>query len=145
MLSDAIDILHADKHESLVQIYIKIFWWVWSSIPKVSKLSSLQCFYNIPKKKVRNEVDFFHVDKHRSFLPVDFNTLGIKVFYKVIGMIVKTWRAWWWEWSGILKVLQVTSLQCFYNISEKRLWIEFILEFIKIKTSTSWIIDFWRK
>ena len=36
------------------------------------------------KKEVRDEVDFLHADKHQSFLQVDFNTLGIKVSYKVI-------------------------------------------------------------
>ena len=36
------------------------------------------------KKEIRNEVDFWHADKHQSFLQVDFNTLGIKVSYKVI-------------------------------------------------------------
>ena len=56
-MSDAVDSLHADKHESLLEIDTKIFlrvWsiflWVWSSIPKVSKKASLQCLYNIPKK-----------------------------------------------------------------------------------------------
>ena len=101
--------------------------------------------FTISLKKVRNEVDFFDKDKHQSLLPVDFSTLGIKVFYKVIGMIMKTWRAWWWEWSTIFKELNVTSLQCVYNISTKKLWMESMLEFIKIKTSTSWIIDFWWK
>ena len=37
---------------------------------------SLQDLY----KKVRNEVDLLDADKHQSFLQVDFNTLGIKVF-----------------------------------------------------------------
>ena len=36
------------------------------------------------KKKVRDEVNFLHADWHQSFLQVDFNTLGIKVFYKMI-------------------------------------------------------------
>ena len=36
------------------------------------------------KKEVKDEVDFLHADKHQSFLQVDFNTLGIKVSYKVI-------------------------------------------------------------
>ena len=36
------------------------------------------------RKEVRDEVDFLHADKHQSFLQVDFNTLGIKVFYKMI-------------------------------------------------------------
>ena len=124
-MSDAVDFLHADKHESLLQIDTKIFWWVWSSIPKVPKKASLQCLYNIPKK-VRDEVEFFDADKDQSFLRVNFNTLDIKVFYSVIDMIMKTWRAWWWEWSSILKVFKVTSLQCLYNISKKKLWMEFI-------------------
>ena len=47
-VSDAVDFLHADKHESLLQIDTKIFWCVWSSIPKVTKKESLQCFYNVP-------------------------------------------------------------------------------------------------
>ena len=69
---------------------------------------------------------------HQSFLQGDRhdheNVKGV-----VMGMI------------SILKVLKVTSLQCLYNISKKKLWMEFILEFIKIKTSASWIIDFWWK
>ena len=36
------------------------------------------------KKEVRYEVDFFHADKHKSVLQVDFNTFGNKVSYKVI-------------------------------------------------------------
>ena len=112
-MSDAVDFLHADKHEILLQIDTKIFWWVWSSLTKVPKRASLLCLYNIPKN-VRDEVDFFDVDKHQSFLTVDFK------------VIKKTWRAWWWEWSSILKVLKVISLQCLHNISaKKKLWMEF--------------------
>ena len=36
------------------------------------------------KKEVRDELDFSHADKHQSFPQVDFNTLSIKVFYKMI-------------------------------------------------------------
>ena len=36
------------------------------------------------KKEVRDAVDFLLVDKHQSFLQVDFNTLGIKLSLKVI-------------------------------------------------------------
>ena len=71
--------------------------------------------------------------------------MGIKVFNKVIPMTMKTWRAWLWVWSSILKVLKVTIFQCLYNISKKKLWMEIILESIKIKTSTSWIINLWWK
>ena len=138
-MSDAVDFLLADKHESLLQIDTKISWWLWSSISEVPKKASLQCLYNIPKK-VRDEVDFFDADKHQSFLTVDFNTLGINVFYNVTSMIMKTWRAWrtwWWEWSSILKVPKVISLQCLYNISKKKSWMEFLI--------FDEVIDFWWK
>ena len=108
----------------------------WSSILEVPKKASLRCLYNIPKK-VRDEVDFFDGDKHQSFLTFDFNILGIKVFYNVTGMIMKMWRTWWWEWSSILKVLKITSLQCFYNISKMKLWMEFSIFYISYQ--------FWRK
>ena len=49
------------------------------ALPKFSKKASLQCLYNIPKK-IGDEVDFFYVDKHQSFLTVDVNTLGINIF-----------------------------------------------------------------
>ena len=88
-MSDTVDFLHANQHESLLQIDTKIFEWVWSSIPKVPKRTTLQCFYNIPKK-VGDEVGFFHANKHQSFLTVDFNTLAIKCFYNVTGIIMKT-------------------------------------------------------
>ena len=106
----------------MLQTDTKIFWWVWSSIPKVPKKVSLQCPYNIPKKVDMRLVDFFDADKHHSFLTVDFNTLDINVFYNVIGMIMETWWAWWWEWSSILKVI---ILSCLYSISKKKLWMKF--------------------
>ena len=36
------------------------------------------------KMKIRGEVEFLHADKRQSGLQVDFNTLSIKVSYKVI-------------------------------------------------------------
>ena len=40
-------------------------------------------FPNISKNKL-DEVNFLYADIYQSFLQVDFNTLGIKVSYKVI-------------------------------------------------------------
>ena len=40
------------------------------------------------KKEVRDAVDFLQADKHQSFLQVDFNTLGIKISYKVILLLL---------------------------------------------------------
>ena len=39
------DFLHADEHEGPLQIYIMIFDGEWTSIPKISKIESLQCLY----------------------------------------------------------------------------------------------------
>ena len=86
-----VDLLLADKHQRFLQIDTIIlgvcgqvcsnypnFWWGWSSIPKVTKIASLQCLYIILKKKLEIKLIFWN------FLQVDFNTLYIKVFYKII-------------------------------------------------------------
>ena len=122
-VSDAVDFLHTDKHESLLQIDTKIFWWVLSSIPEVPKKASLQYLYNIPKKlemkltflmqiniKVSNS--WFKQCGHQSFLQCHRHDHE-NVKDMVLGM------------SSIFKVLKVTSLQCLYDISKKKLWMEF--------------------
>ena len=71
------------QHESLLQIDTMILMEMvkYSQSSQNSKFAmSLQYL----KKEVRDEVDFLHADKHQSFLHVDFNTLDIKDFYKVI-------------------------------------------------------------
>ena len=69
-----------------------------------------------------------HKDKHQSFLQVFFNTLGIKVSYKVILLYC-------WTWSSILKVLKVISLQYLYSISKNKLRIEFIISSFLIEVA----------
>ena len=88
------------------------------------------------KKEVRDEVDLLHED----------------VFYKLISTVwaskfsTRWYYHYWWAWSSIFKVLKVTSLQYFYNISKKNLGMEFIFCMqINIKTSTSWHYHFWWK
>ena len=61
------------------------------------------------KKEVRDEVDFLHAEKHQSLQQIDFNILGIKLFYKVIRLLL----------MGMIKHFQITqsnkfaiSLQC---------------------------------
>ena len=50
-------------------------------------------FLQYIKREVRGEVDFLHADKYQSFLQADFNTLSIKVSYKVIlALLVGTIR-----------------------------------------------------
>ena len=59
----------------------------------------MQCLYIISKKELRYEVDFWHADKHQSFLLVSFNTFGIKVSYKVILSLL----------MGMIKYSQITQ------------------------------------
>ena len=118
--SDEVDFLHTDKHESFLQVDGMIFWW-----GKIKQSQSSQCLYNISRRKVRDKIDFFHADKHHSFVQVFFTTLGIKISYKVIlslliGMIKP------------FKVLKVLSLQYLYNISKKKLGMEFFCMQINI-------------
>ena len=83
------------------------------------------------KKEVRDEVDFLHADKHQSFLQVDFNTLGIKVSYKVILSLL----------MGMIKHSQSTQSNKFaisLQYLKKKLRMEFIFCMQKnIKVSTS--------
>ena len=65
--------LHADKHESLLQLDTMIL----KGIVKHSQSSqnnkftmSLRYF----KREVTGEVEFLHADKHQGFLQVDFKT-----------------------------------------------------------------------
>ena len=52
-----------------------------SQSPQTSKFT--MCLQKL-KKEVRDKVGFMREYKHLNFLQVDFNTLGIKVSYKVI-------------------------------------------------------------
>ena len=46
---------------------------------------------------------------------------------------------YWWAWLSILSILKVTSFQYLYNISKKKLGMEFnFCMQINIKVSTSW-------
>ena len=86
-LSDEVDFLHADKHESLLQIDNMILMRVVrhpQSYQNSKFAMSLQCL----KKEVKDEVDFLHADKHQNFLKVYFSTLGVKVSYKVDVIII---------------------------------------------------------
>ena len=49
--------------------------------PQSSQNSEFAMFLQYLKKEVKDEVDFWHADKHQSFLKVFFNTLGIKGWY----------------------------------------------------------------
>ena len=66
-VSDEVDLLHAGKHESLLQIDTMIL----TAIVKNSQSFQNSMFamtLQYIKKEVRDEVDFLHTDKHQCFL-----------------------------------------------------------------------------
>ena len=86
-LSDEVGFLHADKHESLLQIDSMILMGMVKH-SQSSQNSEFAMSLQYLKKEVKDEVDFLHVDKHQSFLKVFFNTLDIKVSYNVDIVII---------------------------------------------------------
>ena len=96
-VSDEIGFLHVDKHESSLQIGNDI-WWGWSNIPKVPKMSSLQCLYNISKNKLEMKLIFYM-------------QINIKVSYKFISTLwaSKFPTSWYyhylWAWSSIIIIV----------------------------------------
>ena len=73
-MSDEVDFLHADKHESLLQIDTMVLMGI-AKHSQSSQNSKFVMSLQYLKKGVRDEVIFLHVDKHQSFIQVDFNTL----------------------------------------------------------------------
>ena len=64
-MSDKVEFLHADKHESLLQIVTMIL----TGVVKHSQFfqnSKFTMSLQYLKREVRDEVDFLHVDKHQS-------------------------------------------------------------------------------
>ena len=81
-MSDEVDFLLADKHESLLQIDSMILMGMVKH-SQSSQNSEFAMSLQYLKKEVKDEVDFSPADKHQSFLKVYFSMLGIKVSYKV--------------------------------------------------------------
>ena len=86
-LGNEVDFLHADKYESLLQIDSMILMWMVKH-SQSSQNSSFAMSLQYLKKEVKDEVDFLHADKYQSFLKVYFNTLDIKVTYKLDIIII---------------------------------------------------------
>ena len=62
-LIDEVDFLHADKHESLLQINSMILMGV-AKHSQGSQNSKFEMSLQYVKKEVKDEVDFLHADKH---------------------------------------------------------------------------------
>ena len=81
-LSHKVDFLHADKHESLLEIDAMILIGMLKHSQSSQNSKFTMSFWNL-KKEMKNRWNL-HADIHQSFLKIDFNTLIIKVSYKVI-------------------------------------------------------------
>ena len=135
-VSDAVDFCMQISIKTCFKL-ILWFWCRWLSIPKVPRISSLQCLCNISKKKSEMKLTFCM-------------QINIKVSYKLISTLwaskisTRWYYHYWWAWSSILKVLKVRILQYLYNNWKKKLGMEFIFCMqINIKTSTSCHYRFW--
>ena len=60
---DEVDFLHADKHESLLQINSMILMGV-AKHSQGSQNSKFEMSLQYVRKEVKDEVDFLHADKH---------------------------------------------------------------------------------
>ena len=113
------------------------FWWGWSSIPKVPKIASLQCLYNISKKKLEMNLIFcMQINVKVSYKLI--STFGHQVSYKLILSLL----------MGIKhsQSTQGNKLQYLYNTSKKKLGMEFIICMQRnIKVSKNWFYRFWWK
>ena len=130
-MSDEVDFLHVDKHESLIQIDTMILMEL-ANDSQSSRNRKFAMSLQYLEKEVRNEADFLHVNKHQSFLQVDFNTLGIKVSCKVMLSLL----------IGTIRHSQSTQSNKFaisLQYLKKEVWngVHFLYA-DKIKVSTSW-------
>ena len=86
-LSDEVDFLHADEHESLLRSDSMILLGMVQH-SQSSQNSEFAMALQYFKKEVWDDVDFLHADKHQIFVKVYFNSMGIKVSYKVDIIII---------------------------------------------------------
>ena len=70
-LSDEVDFLHVNKHESLLQIDSMVLMGM-VKLSQSSQHSKFAMSLQYLKKEVKDEVEFLHADKHQSFLNVHF-------------------------------------------------------------------------
>ena len=115
-VSNEFDFLHADKHGSLLQIDTTILMG-WSTISKVSKIASLQCLFNISKKKLEKKFTF----SLQINIKVSYNTFGIKFCIKMILPLMVMIKH-----SQSIQSNIFASLQHLYKISKKKLGVAFI-------------------
>ena len=113
-VNDKVDLLHAGKHENLLQIDTMIL---------MEMVKHFQSSQN-SKFAISRKVDFLHTDKHQSGLEVDFNTLGTKVS----------------NLMSMMKHSQSTQSNKFANLcNKKKLKMEYIFCMQKkLEVSKSW-------
>ena len=82
-MKDEVDFLPTDKHQRYHRIGTIILGVCGQACPSYPK-QQVCYFLQYLKREVHDEVASLHADKHETFLPVDFSTLGIRVSKKVI-------------------------------------------------------------
>ena len=115
--------------------HFRCLWPGMHTLPKITSFQNSKFAMSLQYFKKKLEMKLIFCIQVNIKVSVDFNTLGIKISYKVIlSLLIGS--------SSILKVLKVTSLQYLYNISEKKLGMQFIFCMQINKVSTSWHYHF---
>ena len=132
--------LHADKHESLLQIDTMILMAMFKH-SQSPKIASWEFLYNISKKKkkkkkmVTDKVDFLH--QHQSF-----NKLALSFLMEVAKLVQSTQNRnsvifWKYtkkkEWQMLLCSVVIPNIQIFYGVQSCSL----LLVFQKVRTFSS--------
>ena len=76
-VNDEVDVLHAGKHENLLQIDTMILIEIIKHFQS-SQNNKFTISGQYLKKEVKDEVDFLHAEKNKSGLQVDFNSWSMK-------------------------------------------------------------------
>ena len=119
-MSDEVDFLHADKHESLLQIDSVI---LMGMVKHCQSSQNSEFAISLQYLKKKDGVNFFDADKHqKKFISTLWaSKFSTRLILSLMDMIKHS------------QIVKVTSLQYLYNISKKQ---------INVKVSTSWYYPF---
>ena len=93
-------------------ICYNLYWWEWSSVLKVLKVTSFHYLYNISKEEVGDGVHFLRADKHQSFY--------------------KKWPDFKYSWCSIIFCI-------FYSLYYCLSFIIFYIKYIPLSSSYSYL------
>ena len=121
LVSNEVGFLCADSYESVIEI-----WHGWASIPKVLVIASLQCLYNISKKKLEMRLIFCM-------------QRNIKVSYQLISTLwASKFPTRWYRGLTSPHRCSITSFSQLKRISQSGQDTFFILFFLTFKLLWCW-------